>query len=172
MVDIYEELGKKTPRYSMKYRQLIEGFAKKGDINYYEKRDDSYDLGKFFDNFYEFYIYACFMGIYTKNPVPLARKEDAKNFSVQMRNWSSNNSAPIVKYLWMIIFNSSEIDFNALEEMEDKEVESAIKKVSRQIEAYANGGFAFIQSKIDENKAFFDDDQCFVKLLNKVEGNN
>lgn len=109
------------------------------------------------------------MGIYTDNPVPIQVKEKTKTFSVPMRDWSSNGTSQIVKYLWMIMFTSDEIDFNELEDMEDKDVERVMRQIKDKIEAYTNGGFAFIQSMIDENKAFFDDDQCFVKLLNKVK---
>jgi hypothetical protein len=44
-----------------------------------------------------------------------------------------------------------------------------MRTISRLIEAYANGGFDFINSKVTENPAFFDDDDCFVKLLKEVE---
>ena len=57
MVNLIEELGKKEPRYSMQHRNLIENFARKGAIDYHEKGEVSYDLGKFFTNFYELYIY-------------------------------------------------------------------------------------------------------------------
>lgn len=41
--------------------------------------------------------------------------------------------------------------------------------ISRLIESYANGGLDFINSKVTENPAFFDDDDCFVKLSKEVE---
>jgi len=164
-----EELGKKTPRYSMQYRRLIEGFARKGAIDYHELGEKSYDLGKFFTNFYEFYIYAAFIGLYTNNPIPIQDGEETNTFSVPMRDWTSNNSAQTVQYLWMTMFVKSELDFNELEDMEQKGVEREMRNISRLIEAYANGGFDFINSKVTENHAFFDDDDCFVKLLKEVE---
>jgi len=86
-----------------------------------------------------------------------------------MRDWSSNNSAQTLKYLWMAMFVKSDSDFNALEAMEQKDVEREMRNISRLIEAYANGGFDFINSKVTENPAFFDDDDCFVKLLKEVD---
>jgi hypothetical protein len=169
MIDLMEELGKKTPRYSMQYRRLIEGFARKGAIDYHELGEKSYDLGKFFTNFYEFYIYAAFIGLYTNNPIPIQDGEETNTFSVPMRDWTSNNSAQTVQYLWMTMFVKSELDFNELEDMEQKGVEREMRNISRLIEAYANGGFDFINSKVTENHAFFDDDDCFVKLLKEVE---
>jgi hypothetical protein len=168
MVDIIEDLGRKTPRYSMKHRKLIEGYARKGAIDYYEKAEKSYDLGKFFTNFYEFYIYAAFIGIYNDNPVPLSSDFKTNTFSVPMRDWTSNDSATIVKYLWMTVLVKSNIDLNVLEDMDDKGVEREMRGIKDRIEAYANGGFEIINEKVDENPAFFDDEDCFVKLLNKI----
>ena len=164
-----EELGKKTPRYSMKHRRLIEGFARKGAINYHEKAEKSYDLGKFFSNFYEFYLYAAFIGLYVNNPVPISDEEDSDNFRVPMRDWNSNGAGQTVQYLWMAMFVKSDLDMNLLEDMEQKDVEREMRSISRLIEAYANGGFDFINSKVTDNQAFFDDDDCFVKLLKEVD---
>lgn len=169
MIDLMEELGKKTPRYSMKHRRLIEGFAKKGAINYHEKAEKSYDLGKFFNNFYEFYLYSAFIGLYTNNPIPIGKDDETDTFRVPMRDWTSNSTAQTVQYLWMAMFVKSELDFNELEQMEQKDVEREMRNISRLIEAYANGGFDSINSKVTENPAFFDDDDCFVKLLKEVE---
>ena len=168
MVDILEDLGKKTPRYSMKHRKLIEGFAKKGAIDYHERAEKSYDLGKFFNSFYEFYIYASFIGLNTDNPVPLSKDFETNTFSVPMRDWTANNAAVSVKYLWMAAFVKSGLDLNNLEDMDDKGVEREMRNLKDRIEAYANGGFEFINSKVEENPAFFDDDDCFVKLLKEI----
>ena len=168
MIDLIEELGKKNPRYSLRHRKLIQGFARKGAIDYHELGEKSYDLGKFFTNFYEFYLYATFIGIYTKNPVPINDSEETKVFGVPMRDWNSNGSGQTVQYLWMTMLVLSELDLNSLEKMEQKEVEREMLKISRLIEAYANGGFEFIESKVEENPAFFEDDDCFIKLLKEV----
>ncbi|MEX1013571.1 MAG: hypothetical protein WDZ80_00225 [Candidatus Paceibacterota bacterium] len=169
MVDIIEDLGKKAPRYSMKHRNLIEGYARKGAIDYHEKTEKSYDLGKFFTNFYEFYIYAAYIGVYTENPLPLSNDYETRTFGVPMRDWTSNDSFPSLQYLWMVTMVTARLDLNALEDMNDKEVEAEMLKIKDRIEAYANGGFEFINSKIKENPAFFDDEDCFVKLLKEVE---
>ncbi|MDX8338773.1 hypothetical protein SLH46_06250 [Draconibacterium sp. IB214405] len=169
MIDIIEDLGRKNPRYSMKYRKLIEGFARKGAIDYHESGEKSYDLGKFFTNFYEFYLYASFIGLYIDNPLPLSKDFETATFKVPMRDWTSNDSAPTVHYLWMATIVESGLDLNNLENMEDKDVEREMRGIKDRIEAYANGGFDFITSKVDENPAFFDDDDCFVKLLKEVE---
>lgn len=169
MIDLMEELGKKNPRYSMKHRRLIEGFARKAAVDYHEKAEKSYDLGKFFTNFYEFYLYAAFIGIYANNPIPISDDEETKTFGVPIRDWNSNGSNQIVQYLWMAMFVKSEIDLNQLEDMDQKDVEREMRNISRLIEAYANGGFDFINSKVSENPALFDDDDCFVKLLKEVE---
>ena len=53
--------------------------------------------------------------------------------------------------------------------MEQKDVEREMSSINRSIEAYANGVFGFINSKVTENPSFFDDYDCFVKLLNEIE---
>lgn len=169
MYDILEDLGRKTPRYSMKHRELIEGFAKKNAIDFHEKAIKSYDLGKFFNNFYEFYIYASFIGIYIKNPIPLTKEDQTKTFSVPMRDWTSNDSKPCVEFLWMAAIVESSLNLNELEKMERKDLEREVRGLKDLIEAYANGGFDYINSKVKENESLFDDDDCFVKLLKEVE---
>lgn len=169
MIDLIDELGKRKPQYSMKYRKLIEGFARKGAIDYHERAEKSYDLGKFFNNFYEFFLYATFIGLYTKNPIPFDKDEETKDFNVPMREWNSNGAGQTVQYLWMAMLVKSDLDWNTLEDMEQKDVEREMRNISRLIESYANGGFDFIDSKVAENPAFFDDDDCFVKLLKEVE---
>lgn len=153
----------------MKHRKLIESLARKGAIDYHEKGEKSYDLGKFFTNFYEFYIYAAFMGLYTENPVPLSPDYETNTFSVPMRDWTSNDSMPVVKFLWMAVFTTSNIDLNALEDMNTKGIEKEMRGLKDRIEAYANGGFEFINSKVEEDPSFFEDEDCFVKLLKEVE---
>lgn len=169
MIDLNDELGKKTPRYSMKHRKLIEGFSRKGAIDYHELTEKSYDLGKFFTNFYEFYIYSSFIGLYSNNPIPISDDEETNTFGVPMRDWNSNNSGQTLQYLWLAMFVKSEIDMNTLEDTDQKDVEREMRNISRLIESYANGGFEFISSKVVENPSFFEDEDCFVKLLKEME---
>ncbi|MFW6002256.1 MAG: hypothetical protein ACOCQD_02865 [archaeon] len=168
MISLLEELGKKNPRYSMKHRKLIDSLARKGARDYHESSEDVYELGKFFNSFYEFYIYAAFIGLYQNNPVPLYKEHKTNTFSVPMRDWVANNAFTSVQYLWMSAIVKSGIDLNKMEEMEDEEAAKEIIKIKDLIEAYANGGFEYISSLAEENPAFFEDDDCFVKLLNTI----
>jgi hypothetical protein len=164
MVDLFEEMGKKKPKYDLKYENLMTGFARKGAIHLGEAQEKAYDLGKFFNTQYEFYIYAFFIGLYTKNPIPLGDNE-GKGF-IEIRSWRPDD---LVRYMLMCLFTKAEFDWNELEDMDDKGVEREMRHLSKLLEAYANGGLEYISSLVKENPSFFDDDYCFVKLLKQVE---
>lgn len=166
MVDLFEELGKKKPKYDLKYEKLMVSLARKGAIDQAEAREKAYDLGKFFNTQYEMYIYAFFMGLYTNNPIPLGDNE-SKGF-IEIRSWRPEG---LVRYMYMCLFTKADLDWNELEDMDDKGVEREMRNLSKLIEAYANGGLEFISSQVKENPSFIDDDYYFIKLLKEVEIN-
>ena len=66
----------------------------------------------------------------------------------------------------MSIFAKSDIDFNELENKDDKEVEKGILNLRKLLEEYANGGFDKIRAKLESEPGFFDNnDNCFIDLL-------
>lgn len=69
-------------------------------------------------------------------------------------------------YIIMSVFAKSEIDFNELENKEDKEVEKEILNLRKLLEEFANGGFDKIRAKLEIEPTFFENnDNCFIDLL-------
>ena len=66
----------------------------------------------------------------------------------------------------MGVMAKSDVDFNELENQEDKEVEKEILNMRKLMEEYANGGFDKIRAKLEEESAFYENnDNCFIDLL-------
>jgi len=59
----------------------------------------------------------------------------------------------------------SDLDFNALEDMEENEVETELTKLKSLLEEYANGGFDLIRAKKEGEPSFFLNENCFLDLL-------
>jgi hypothetical protein len=160
-MDLFEEIGKKKPKYALKYKQLMESFARKGAFDQAEAQESSYDLGKFFNTQYELYIYATFLGLAIDNPLPIDNDEEGKGF-IEVRSWKPED---VVNYLIMCVFAKSKIDFNDLEDMDETGVRTEMKAFSKLLEAYANGGLDYLNGLLNKGELSFDDDYCFVKLL-------
>jgi hypothetical protein len=163
-MDLFEEIGKKKPKYALKYKKLMESFARKGAVDQAEAQESSYDLGKFFNTQYELYIYAAFLGLSIDNPLPIENPDDGKGFLV-VREWKPED---VVHYLIMCVFAKSKIDFNDLEDMDELGVEREMRAFSKLLEAYANGGLDYLNGLLNKGELSFDDDYCFVKLLKSV----
>jgi hypothetical protein len=164
-MDLFEEIGKKRPKYALKYQKLMESFARKGAVDQAEAQESSYDLGKFFNTQYELYIYAAFLGLSIDNPLPIENAEDGKVF-IEVRSWKPDD---VVNYLIMCVFAKSKIDFNALEDMDKTGVEREMRAFAKLLEAYANGGLDYLNGLLNKGELSFDDDYCFVKLLKEVD---
>jgi hypothetical protein len=164
-MDLFEEIGKKKPKYALKYQKLMESFARKGAVDQAEAQESSYDLGKFFNTQYELYIYVAFLGLSIDNPLPIESDEEGKGF-LPVREWKPED---VVNYLIMCVFAKSKIDFNALEDMDEIGIGREMKVFIKLLEAYANGGLDYLNGLLNKGELSFDDDYFFVKLLKEVD---
>ena len=69
----------------------------------------------------------------------------------------------------MGVISKSQIDFNELENKDEKEIEKEILSLKKLMEEYANGGFDKIRAKLESSSTFFDNnDNCFIDLLEEI----
>lgn len=163
MVDLIKEFEDKAPKYSTRYRELIEKFARKNARDFRESGEDVFELGKYFSNFYEFYMYAAFLGLNNDYELPLEPSDEAVKF-IEIRDWKPED---LRRFLLMGLIAKSNLDMNAIEDMEDNEIKKEVRGLVNKLEGYANGGFDIIQNRLSDEPHLFESDSCFVRLLNQ-----
>lgn len=132
----------KKPRYAKSRIPIIEAFANKG------KSKSEYSQ---FGPIYELYIYAFILGLKKKIHLPLPTRKLTTDFR-EIGKWKAGSS--LVDFLLMIIFtHCDEIGFNwnQLEDMDEKQLNSTVNDIISCIESYANGGLEYLQSEYDQN---------------------
>jgi hypothetical protein len=132
----------KKPRYAKSRIPIIDAFANKG------KSKSEYSQ---FGPIYELYIYAFILGLKKKIHLPLPTRNLTTDF-VEIGKWKGGSS--LVDFLLMIIFtHCDEIGFNwnQLEDMDEKQLNSTVNDIITCIESYANGGLEYLQSEYDQN---------------------
>ncbi len=156
-MDFIKRFGDRRPEYAKVYREtIINRFTQVGGRD----EEGKYESGKYFSNVYELFMYAVLLGLRRDYRIPIIDM-DTSHF-IEIRSWQPRE---MVHFLLLSLLAKSNIDLNALEEMEDKQVETEITGLNRLMEEYANGGLDIIQTKLKEDPYFFGDDYCFVNLL-------
>ncbi|MCA0235877.1 MAG: hypothetical protein LCH81_05805 [Bacteroidetes bacterium] len=157
MIDLLKRFGDRRPEYAKVYREpIINRFTMVGR----EDEDARYERGKYFSRIYETYMYAALLGLRRDCFMPLTDMDSA--YFLEIRTWQPQE---MVHYLFMALLAKSGLDLTALEEMEEKQVEAELTKLSHLMEGYANGGFDIIQAKLNDDPMFFEGEYCFVELL-------
>ncbi|MCB9082108.1 MAG: hypothetical protein H6555_10395 [Lewinellaceae bacterium] len=147
----------RAPVYDMAHREsIIERFSLVGG------RDEELknETGRTFSNVYELYMYAAMLGLKNNYRIPLEGVK-TREFN-KIKFWQPNE---LVRFIFMALVARSNVDLNALEELEESEVEREITKLKNLLEEYANGGFDLIHSKTKESPYFFENEYCFLELL-------
>lgn len=150
----------RAPVYALVYREpIIDRFSLVGG------RDEGLkqETGRFFSNVYEIYMYAAMLGLKNNYRVPLEGVQ-TRDFN-KIRYWQPNE---LVRFIFMALLAKSDLDFNALEEMEEGNVEREITKLKSLLEEFANGGFDLISSKLKDSSYFFENEYCFLELLDVI----
>jgi len=158
-MELIKRFGDKRPEYLKAYRdKIINSFA------YVGGRDEvgKYESGKFFSNIYELFMYAALLGLRKDYRLPI-EEMDTQEF-IKVSSWQPTE---MVNYILMALLAKAEFDLNELEEMEEKQVEAELTSLSKLLEEYANGGFDIIQTKLQQEPSFFDNEFCFLSLLDE-----
>lgn len=158
-MNLYDTFSYK-PKYAKHRLELISKFAYYGG----DKGDavKKQEAAKHFSNVYEFYIYAALLGLTNEHTMSI---EDAPRDTFNdMSEWKREYNE-LGQFLFLSLLAKEDIDLNALEDMEDSEVQKRIVDLRPKFEAYAEGGFDLIATRLREEPEFFDSDYCFVHLL-------
>lgn len=162
-MDFIKKLKEREPQYDVVYRDLIKKFTlEQGGVTGTSTEKAKWGEGKFFSTMYEIYMYAIIIGLKNDYPLPFPEGSKKDDF-IPIKSWQPSE---VADYIIMGVLAKSNLDLNALEDMEEKEVEKEILNLRKLIEEYANGGFDKIRSKYEVDPAFFENnDNCFIDLL-------
>lgn len=161
-MDFLKRLKDRAPEYDAQYFDLILEFTiEQGAGMGRQSEEERWKQGKYFSTRYEMYMYAALLGLRKGYRLPIARGTEKQKF-IEMRSWQPME---VTDHIIMGILAKSDLDFNALEDMEEEEVEKELTKLRSLLEEYANGGFDLIRAKKEEEPAFFLNENCFLDLL-------
>lgn len=161
-MDLLKRLKDRAPEYDARFYDMILEFTiEQGAGMGRQSEEERWKQGKYFSTRYEMYMYAAILGLRRNYYLPITRGTEKQKF-IEMRSWQPME---VTDYIIMGILAKSDLDFNALEDMEEEEVEKELTKLRGLLEEYANGGFDLIRAKKEEDPAFFLNENCFLDLL-------
>lgn len=162
-MELLKKIKDRAPEYDAAHEDLITKFTLvQGGRAGTAGEGTAWEQGKYFSTKYEIYMYAALLGLKNDYRVPIGTNAKKEKF-IEIKSWQP---ADLADYIVMSVFAKSEIDFNELENKEDKDVEKEILNLRKLMEEYANGGFDKIRAKLEQEPSFFDNnDNCFIDLL-------
>lgn len=165
-MELLARLKERAPEYAVEHHDMILSFTlKQGGQVGTRAKGETYTEGRFFSTVYEIYMYAALLGLRRDYRLPIPRGTEKKKF-IEIKAWQPSE---VVDYIIMALFVKADIDFNALENLEEKEVEDKLTELRALLEAYANGGFDIIRAKREKDAAFFlENENCFLDLLGEL----
>jgi hypothetical protein len=141
-MELINRLKDRAPEYDDRYHDMIMGFTmEQGGKAGTASEATSWEQGKYFTRRYEIYMYAALLGLKKDYCIEIPKGANKRKF-IEMRSWQP---AEIADYIIMGLFAKSDIDFNALEGLEEETVEKELTKLRSLLEEYANGGFDIIR---------------------------
>jgi len=161
-MEFLKRLKDRAPEFESKYHEMILEFTiQKGGKMGQQTEEERWVQGKYFSNMYEMYMYAALLGLRKDFRLPIPRGTEKQKF-IEIRSWQHMD---VADYILMGVLAKSDLDFNALEDMEENEVETELTKLKSLLEEYANGGFDLIRAKKEGEPSFFLNENCFLDLL-------
>lgn len=162
-MELLKRIKDRAPEYEARHESLITKFTLvQGGRAGTATDETAWEQGKYFSTKYEIYMYAALLGLKNDYRIPIGKDTPKEKF-IEIKSWQPSDLAD---YVIMGILAKAEIDFNALENLEDAEIEKQILLLRKLLEEYANGGFDKIRAKLESDPAFFDNnDNCFIDLL-------
>lgn len=162
MNTLYDRFIKKTPFYPKSYRTtILDRFSRIGGGTEEEK----FERGKFFANYYECYLYAAFLGIQQNYKIELInRAQDGQKF-LEIEYWKYTE---LVQYLFLSLLVLKNKELISYDELEEEQLDNAALELVYLLEAYANGGFDLINSKLLEDPNYFDNTFSAITFLKEM----
>lgn len=161
-MELLKKIKDREPEYDASFEELISKFTViQGGRAGKASEGTDWQEGKNFANKYEMYMYAVLLGLRCNYRLPL--KSNDKNKFIAIKSWQPSDLA---EFVIMGILAKSDIDFNEIENKEDRDVEKDILHFKKLMEEYANGGFDKLRAKLESDPSFFENnDNCFIDLL-------
>lgn len=161
-MEFIKRLESRSPVYLEQYRSsIIDRFSNVGKTG----DEGVYKAGKTFHRVYEVYMYALIVGLRKDYKLPLPAGGKTVPF-IEIKIWQPRE---VVEFIIASLIARSDIDFNAIEDMDEKEVEEEITKLKKLMEEYAHGGFELLERAINEDSYRFDnDDKAFIDFLDEL----
>lgn len=162
-MELIARIKERAPEYDAQYTQMILDYTiEQGGKMGTQTEEAKWKQGKYFSTRYEIYMYAALLGLKKDYSIPIARGTEKKKF-IEIKSWQPSE---VADYIIMALLAKADLDFNALENMEEKDVEDKITELRGLLESYANGGLDIIRAKRDEDAAFFmENENCFIDLM-------
>jgi hypothetical protein len=162
-MELLKRIKDRAPEYDATHESLITKFTLvQGGRAGTASDETAWEQGKYFSTKYEIYMYAALLGLKNDYRVPISKDASKEKF-MEIKSWQPSDLAD---YVIMGVLSKSEIDLNALERLEETEIEKEILVLRKLLEEYANGGLDKIRAKMESDPNFFDsNDNCFIDLL-------
>ncbi|MCQ2244007.1 MAG: hypothetical protein MJZ32_07085 [Bacteroidaceae bacterium] len=153
----------KKPHYSAKYRALMDAISVKGDTS-------GEGCASTFGAYYQTYMYAFIIGLRLNKKKPLEPKEEKLDFA-PISSWKPVN---VKDFILMTMMNrveefSTPWNWLGLEEDSEESLQQFAVIFMREIEAYANAGFEYLQDKWDNQRTMFSHPFVFVQILEELQ---
>ncbi len=162
-MELLARFKERSPEYAAEHHDMVLSFTlKQGGQVGTRAKGETYSEGRFFSTVYEMYMYAALLGLKRNLQIPIPRGTEKKKF-IEIKSW---HPSEVADYIVMALLAKTDLDFNALENMEEKEVEDKLTELRSLLESYTNGGLDIIRAKREEDPTFFQqNDNCFLDLL-------
>ena len=168
MESIFDKWKTKIPKFNKVYRETL--FTDLANYGGGSQKTKFYK-GRHFETAYELYMYAFFLGLYTKQFKPLDKDVEKVDFS-QPIQFCGNKSGRIGRddfsnlqeYMFAALIAKTDIDFIALEKGKIEEDE-VVKSLLHTMESYTNAGLMIINEKIIETPLFFLNAPSFLNMI-------
>lgn len=163
MSTLYDRFLKKTPFYPIRYRaSILDRFSRIGG----GPEEEKFERGKFFANYYECYLYAAFLGIQQNYKIDLTNRSQEGQKFIEIEFWKYSDLVQFLFLSLLVLKNKSLISYD---EMEEDQQDIAALELVYLLEAYANGGFDLINSKLQEDPNYFNNTFSVVSFLKEKQ---
>lgn len=168
MNTLLEKFDKKEPLYPSIYEQSI--MKRLSIVGAYDQggvrpEEEVFNTGRFFNRYYECFMYAVLLGMKAAYELPFDRGKDGKKF-LAISDWKP----PRMKdYLFMSLLTLSNTDLEALDLLDQKQIDDKALDLVKLMERYACGGFDMIEKQLKENPHYFDHPFSIAQFLKDIE---
>lgn len=151
--------AERTPSYNSDYQLIFDKLANKGNEGG-DSEERAKETGRVFATQYELYIYAFFIGLYSKEQQESTNKV---NFGHKISEWGKKSRkfgretfTEIQDFIFIALITKCDIDFIKLERSSDEDdIKNSVSLLIEIMEKFTNGGLQLIKEKLEDNENYF-----------------